>query len=265
MVTMNIPTVYLDSIVFLEIKDGDFYKQVGTAFVVDHLEVGVSSAYLVTCYHVVIEMIDHNSQLYIRVNRKDGSGIEHFPIPNDWTFHMDNGVDKVDLAVWLINDGEVYQNTVLGAIDSNQLYGREGLRQHFDKDVEVGDDIIFIGLFEHFPGNSKNYPLVRSGRIALLAEESIPGVALWLGVSDYFLVECQAYPGMSGSPVFVMRKHNGNEQYYLVGIMAGYYEEDEIVKKKFTHYGISLVVPVEKLGDIIFGLIRDLKEKNIMF
>ena len=35
--------------------------------------------------------------------------------------------------------------------------------------------------------------------------------------------------------------------------MAGYFEEDELKDNKFTHYGISQMIPAEKLGNILYG------------
>jgi hypothetical protein len=181
-------------------------------------------------------------------------GFEHIPLYNKWVFYEDSGSDLVDLAILPVEPvSGISQDTVMGSLSSLLIYGREGMRQLFDRDLKVGDDIMFFGLFDQYTGHRKNYPIVRFGKVSLITDEGLPGVEPWLGVSDYFLVECQAYPGMSGSPVFAMKEHQGIERYFLIGIIAGYYKEDAMVEGRFSHFGISQVIPVEKLGNILWG------------
>lgn len=254
---MNLPLYLLDSIIFLEIfdKEEDDYKQIGTGFVISHTDGNNVFTYLVTCRHVIKDSLKKKIDVLARIPAKDGLRLEHVSLPNRWIYHEEESDGKVDLAVLPI---ESIKHTKpvepTPTISSDMIYGREALRGKFTRDMEVGDDVIFMGLFKNYPGHFKNYPLVRYGRISLMPNDKMAGVEPWFGLSNYYLAECHAYPGISGAPVFVMRELDGKDKYALVGIMAGYYYEDEKKDmKKFTHYGISQIIPIEKLGNIIFG------------
>lgn len=251
---MDIPLEFLDTTVFLEKKSGGDWIKLGSAFVIGEDKGDKVFTYLVTCWHVIQEALEANIQLFVSANLKDERGVEHIPIKNKWVFHKDNNKEhKVDLAVLPLESVPGVKPTEVAAMDSDLIYGQEGMRQLFKRNLQVGDDILFIGLFEQLDFHYRVHPLVRFGRVSLIPEEEITGVETWLGTSDYFLVECQAYPGMSGSPVIVMKVKDETEKYFLVGIMAGYFREDKKLGTKFTHYGISQVIPVNKLGDIIWG------------
>lgn len=262
---MDIPLSTLDSVAFLEIKEINGFVSIGTCFFITHFEGDMHFLYLITCRHVIKEHLERSEQIYVRLNLADGPGVERIPLHEKWIYHKENGIDLVDLALipleHIESEYKEFAPVNIGSLNSDKIYGREGIRRSFTRDMQVGDDILFIGVFQHYQGHSKNYPLVRFGRIALITNEGLPGVEPWLGVSDYFLVECQAYPGMSGSPVYAMIEYEGKERYFLVGVMAGYYIEDEQVALKFSHFGISQVVPIEKLGDIIFGEALDMDRK----
>ncbi len=212
--------------------------------------------YYVTCRHVIQEALKQKVQIYARLNLQEEENVEHIPLYNKWIYHEDDGyqgIDFVDLAVLPVKLIEGTRPNKVLTLGSDLIYGREGMKQHFKRDMQVGDDLTYIGLFQHYSGHNKNNPLVRFGKVPLITQEKLPGVEMALGTSDYFLVECQAYPGMSGAPIFAMKPFEGVEKYFLVGVMAGYYSEDELIEKKFTHFGISLAIPIEKVGDIIWG------------
>jgi len=250
---MDIPSTLLENVTFLETKNEGFFEPIGTAFLVGHEHEGVAFGYLVTCFHVIRDALKTGIQIFARVNLAEEPGITRIPLDANWVFHPENTeTDLVDVAVLPLELFEPEKPIDVKLMPSNLMYGNTGLVQLFGRELQVGDDILSMGLFQQFAGNFRNQPITRFGRISLLPVETMAGPEIWLGVSQYFLVECQAYPGMSGSPVFIMKEYKGKEKYFFIGIMAGYYKEDKEAEQKFSHFGISQVVPANKLMDIIF-------------
>lgn len=66
----------------------------------------------------------------------------------------------------------------------------------------VGAEVMYLGLFNPHVGESRNQPVARFGRVALVPDEPV----FW---EDYpvrvILAEINAFGGSSGSPVFVPR------------------------------------------------------------
>ena len=54
-------------------------------------------------------------------------------------------------------------------------------------------------------GRDRNFPIVRTGHIAMMPDEKIPKVKIgdWEGNADAYLIESRSIGGWSGSPVFV--------------------------------------------------------------
>jgi hypothetical protein len=83
------------------------------------------------------------------------------------------------------------------------------------------------------------------------------------------LIECQAYPGNSGSPLFVGFLNKGKYRLYLAGVIAAFYPEQQGIQidkntyEVYTHFGISAAVPISKLYEILYGdeLMKRRKEK----
>lgn len=66
--------------------------------------------------------------------------------------------------------------------------------------LHTGTDVLFLGYPDVLPGTSGAFPVLRSGRVA-----SYP---LGTPASEgRFLINADVYPGDSGAPVFVSRKH----------------------------------------------------------
>jgi hypothetical protein len=66
--------------------------------------------------------------------------------------------------------------------------------------ISEGDGLFFIGLLPQFYGQSRNYPVVRTGTLALLTDEKI-GVPD--GAHHVYVAELSGWPGNSGLPVFL--------------------------------------------------------------
>ena len=127
-------------------------------------------------------------------------------------------------------------------------------------ELRVGDELMFMGLFMQYEGYNRNFPIYRFGSVSLITNEKIRG---YYGESDYFLAECQGYPGNSGSPVYIaIQNNNDKEIVFLVGVVAGFWPEREkrIYGEDgfsfFTHFGISAIVPYNKLHDMFMSKIE---------
>ncbi len=94
--------------------------------------------------------------------------------------------------------------------------------------ISEGDEVFFSGLFTSHPGQKKNQPIVRFGRVALMSDEKIEWrekdkAAKFL---DLYLVECQSFGGNKNwllklSPKFLFYYKNNeflNILYQLVFI-----------------------------------------------
>ena len=76
-------------------------------------------------------------------------------------------------------------------------------------EVQVGQDVFFIGLFSEFPGTERVEALVRFGKVAL-SKTVVPmrhPVTGEIQQADAYLVEARSWGGESGAPVFVHDEH----------------------------------------------------------
>ena len=118
------------------------------------------------------------------------------------------------------------------------------------------EPVIFVAMTTQFQGERANLPTVRRGHLALVTDEPIKGA---YGRSHYYVVEAQVYPGNSGAPVLVeltdaKTKESG---LYNLGVLVFSYPAKEELKMvqdvEYTYYnlGLSLVVPIEKVIEIV--------------
>jgi hypothetical protein len=263
-----IPPQVFDSIAYVSVLEENYYKPIGTCFFI-HGEEEQGAVYVVTCRHVIREALINDVPLYIRMNRSDTKGVYNVPIQSDWEWQYPDSEDEglVDLAILKIEgssftDSQYEAETKATTFAPGWVLGEV----HFEfanwRPLDVGDEVVYVGMFENFTGSHRNYPVARFGKIALRPSEKMPGVERWLGDSEYYLVECQAYPGVSGSPVFVKRKFPDKERLFLVGVMVGFFKEDQVLDRKFTHYGLSLMIPGRKLAEAVLGRTHVEVEQN---
>jgi len=133
--------------------------------------------------------------------------------------------------------------------------------------VSEGEEVFFAGLLTQHFGAQRNYPVVRYGRIALIPEEKINTGE---GPTDCYLVECQSFPGNSGSPVFLWLSPTrtpgqivaGGGGLFLMGVMKGYFPQahevlvSEVGAQKLIwqeNVGIPAVVPADKIKETLFS------------
>ncbi|MCL4339238.1 hypothetical protein M1271_06130 [Patescibacteria group bacterium] len=246
----------------------------GTAFFLSYpVKPKGQVSYLTTAKHV-IDGIKAESEKYkakdknmiVRINKHDGtSGVIELPL-TAWKFHPTEP-EHVDVAVTTIlnitqKEFDWLSLPMEWAIDKNKIGKRDGFNE--------GDDVSAIGLFRHHVGNKKNYPIFRTGNIALFPEEKVY-IDKKIGESEIYLIESRSIKGLSGSPVFVslnpyyisseesISQRTGQRIFYWLGLVSGHFftsetdldfasDENEI---KNLNVGISFVIPAEKVVDIL--------------
>ena len=116
-------------------------------------------------------------------------------------------------------------------------------------DLQEGLEIVFLGLFTGHPGQTKNLPIVRFGRISAVPTEPVRWGQAYL---ELVLIEAQCFPGNSGAPVLVFLPDKGPR---LLGVLKGSFTQpavrvsDDLLLESFN--GISAVVPAYLLEDML--------------
>ncbi len=179
---------------------GDPPKFIGTAFLISYpgFEGDLSPSIIVTCKHVVKDC--QNVQFRWNVDNEItrfviGTQVGSFKC--DWVFHPD---EDIDLAIALVPSP--------GIKDEEQIrwYHVKELDEVTEEDL--GQDVFYLG-FPLGAGADIEIPhkaLVRKAMISSVPEKK-----------DY-IIEANAFPGTSGSPVFLLR----DEVYKLIGVIASY-------------------------------------------
>jgi len=236
---------------------------IGSGFSVVIVEGESTFWYVVTCRHVVKPLLDTAESIYARFNRSDELAVAAKPLQGDWHFHSD---PCVDLAVLQRPPGgEALEVVAMGA-DALLTPQRSVLTGYALKE---GDGVFFSGLFEFHTGEKRNIPILRFGRVSMLTDEPLPGK---FGLSRYHLLEIQAFPFNSGSPVFAVHPtSSGGFDCSIVGVIAGFFPERQRARVTeagepvvFAHLGISSAVPAEAVVEILNSdALREDREKGI--
>lgn len=218
-----------------------------------------------TAKHVLFsDKTNFYDEIYIRLNRRNNS-IDYIPISipdSDLLMHQDTGVD---IALFLVSLSTSTYDYLSIPVDPF-LATKEIVKR---KMVE-GDQVFYAGLFQEYPGEGKNYPILRFGRVSLLTDEKIkvnPDSEPEQRAHVY-LFEIQSFAGNSGSPVFFevpTTRRDKNEfpsgvvEIYFVGILMGHYYDRILIKTidlthdilRELHNGIALVTPAYLLYEIL--------------
>jgi vacuolar-type H+-ATPase subunit F/Vma7 len=168
------------------------------------------------------------------------------------------------------------------------IFGKGPLDPYSDRSLELGDEILFPGLFHPHKGESRNIPIVRLGNIAALREETVlnrNGCAM-----DVYLVESRSIGGLSGSPVFIdlavlkrahqpiagaMAAHSEAlpfwERFKLIGVIHGHFDWEDKIPDNATslrdskfgiNTGIAIVIPSEKILENLEFAVKTEKTAN---
>jgi hypothetical protein len=256
-------------------RKGRRWAGAGTCFfVAKHDRKQETFDFLVTAKHVIEEARRIGLQLHLRVNRrmaKPGEpGVRYFPLPDKWILHNDSAVDLAVLP-WSTNEADV-QFACLdidGIVEQTQrLLQGKSLWPPLE-----GTEVLYVAMTVQIHGLDRNYPILRTGRVALVAGERINGQ---YGLADYLVIDCQSFKGNSGAPVWASYDWEPsateigfaekdsiqpNKLAYLYGVLVGAWPEAQEVYRtrrdgktvieEYHNLGISLVTPVQKIIDII--------------
>lgn len=188
--------------------------------------------YAVTARHVVQNIRALGlEKVYLRSNLKDGTCAWFDLDLEDWFY--DSSSPTLDICAALI-----------GPVPEMDFKWVEVPDHSFTPSVSPGEPVYFPGLFSERPGIAKNIPIVRTGTIAALPEESLK---TGVGGIEAYLIEARSIGGHSGSPVFL----NQNGTLTLLGIVHGHFrgrsnEGTEGEKSdNWINFGIAIVIPIQ--------------------
>ncbi len=144
--------------------------------------------YIVTNSHVIREA---NSPV-ARLNSKDGK-IAIIELGQDDWVHHPAGDDLAAATAPVTPDTHRFSAISIETFVSKKLLD--------ELDIGIGDEVVMVGRFINHEGRQTNWPSVRFGSIAQMANEPILHERGHL--QESYLVEVRSISGYSGSPVFV--------------------------------------------------------------
>jgi hypothetical protein len=248
-------------------KYSELVDPVGTGFFVSTKSEFGNAVYLVTAKHVLqTDSGEIYGKILVRINTKSGltENIELDLSQHPVLTHPD---ENVDLAATLLHPCEEYFDYL--SITEDYFTNDTIL---VEKNIREGSRVFFAGLFSHFYGKQRNYPIVRFGNISLITNEKLELKNRGLiGSAHLYLVECQSLGGFSGSPVFfeldriTPAKIFHSPEIYLGGVMKGHYNDvietpQGIVRE--LNANLALVTPCYLLYELLHTEIakQDLEE-----
>lgn len=243
----------------------------GTAFFVYYPDArggeNYGFTYIVTAKHILRDELEgkYLDRVRVRMNNKSGTGVSFAEVEvsdsnGNLKWFEDKDDINADIAILLalpsIDQVDYVTFPVSGFADADSLK---------KSNVTEGDSVYLVGLMPQFTGENRNYPVVRHGTIAMLADEPIP---LSPTVKErVYALELGSWPGQSGSPVFLSLGglRGGSmmlgEAYYLFGLMLAFVPNQrpfETVGPTTTGYigdssniGISYVLPASEILKVL--------------
>ncbi len=230
----------------------------GTGFLVGYpdprLPKGTFFPYLVTNRHVAECWDEHNQprqvlSLMIRVNAKDGTSRRLTASPAVWHFPTDDSVDLAVMPVILPDDLLIAYLPVDDFATKDFMSGNA---------IAEGSPILLSGYFYQFPGERRFQSIVRQGILSMVPDEPMKTTTGKPGT--VYLCDVHIFGGNSGSPVMVTTDWIGMGGYHLLGVVSGYYFENEnfnleiattIKGTGLANSGVAMVVPVDFLKALL--------------
>ena len=124
--------------------------------------------------------------------------------------------------------------------------------------IAEGSPILLSGYFYQFPGERRFQSIVRQGILSMVPDEPMKTTTGKLGT--VYLCDVHIFGGNSGSPVMVTTDWIGMGGYHLLGVVSGYYFENEnfnleiattIKGTGLANSGVAMVVPVDFLKALL--------------
>lgn len=264
---MRISDKVLKCAVFLGVLENDAFRPLGTGFLVVVPEGGLAFQYVITCQHNIIQA--GARPLHIRVNCISGGArvTEEIP-PEEWSYHPDSSRRFIDVAVMPIRlPPDIFD---IVCVKFGDLWPREKVEE---RNIGVGEDLFYPGLFVHHSGQKSNLPIMRSG---ILSAMPVEPVGTPRGPIEAYLMESRSIGGHSGSPVFANLFDRRNfytdrpaplphpkeeTRYPVLGLLRSYFKAtDESISTEMPgddlslNSGISTIIPS---WEIIETLMRE--------
>jgi hypothetical protein len=162
---------------------------------------------------------------------------------------MDESVDLAAMPVKLPDSALITLITV------SDFATRDYLHNHR---IAEGSPILLAGYFYQFPGERRFEPIIRQGVLAMIPDE--PMITTTGKPGTMYLGEVHIFGGNSGSPVMVSPDWLGVGGYHLLGVVSGYYFENEdfsleiattVKGIEHANSGITMIVPVDLLKSLL--------------
>lgn len=240
------------------IENGQLAVGAGTGFAIKQAETGQS--FLVTAKHVLTQKSgEYFPNLCIRLGTKDGSDFIPVKLSGKGAARILTHATEPDTDIAVIPNQDIplpRGTTVDRWVGTHLGMSLLATKEHFSTGaVQLGDEVFFMGWFQPYFGQTRNYPIVRFGRLSFRTDEKIP----WqeqakTSMLDLYLIEAWPTRGNSGGPVFfhpnLQRKPGtfnvGGPTILLAGILKGFFGMPQQ-----AHAGIGAVVPAFRLREIL--------------
>ncbi|MGA8871834.1 MAG: hypothetical protein WB460_11890 [Candidatus Acidiferrales bacterium] len=209
-------------------------------------------------YRILQTSVTWNLKSPVNGQRQHTETINNPPGLN-WVFPEDDSVDLA--AIPFGGDAAKYDVEFVSIAD---FITPELFHTQFD----VGDKILFAGLFSPFEGANEIQPILRQGILSMLPDGPIPTTLCRPGT--VYLADVHAIRGNSGSPVFMTPRStlggmvgssNGVVPYGLLGVISGFENESENFSLQAStttfqgsvqaNSGISVIVPAYQLKNLL--------------
>jgi len=196
----DIGSALASAVIFLFAQNQNGQVPIGTAFIVGYPIAGQAGQFVplvVTAKHVIG---DHD-RVFGRFSTQEGKttatveyDLKALRRSGDYWEHKDPGVDIVVFRTQHFEQAK-YQVVPLELVASKEMFRSES--------IQTTDRVVLPGLLVNFMGLSKNYPIIRSGSIALIPDEPIPmrytvGSKTIETRQEAILVDGTAVPGETG-------------------------------------------------------------------
>jgi hypothetical protein len=243
----------------LQCKQGNLLvSAAGTGFLVGYtdprLPKGQIFEYLVTNRHVAECWDEHNrpreiQTLKIRVNAKDGSSRRLDALSAAWRFPIDDSIDLAAMPVLFPDDLLIDVLPVDGFATKDFMSSNR---------IAEGSPILLSGYFYQFSGDKRFQAIVRQGILSMVPDEPMKTTTGKPGI--VYLCDVHIFGGNSGSPVMVTADWLGVGGYHLLGVVSGYYYENEDFDLEIAttvkgtgraNSGVAMIVPVDFLKDLL--------------
>ena len=130
-----------------------------------------SYVYLVTAKHVVLDKNGkYYTEIYLKLNTKAGVSKDEkvslfIDRKENFYINSDKSVDIIVIPALPDPDRFDFKLIPVEMIATKAIMTSDNIRE--------GDDVVFTGLFVNYYGRHKNYPIFRFGKVALLSDERI--------------------------------------------------------------------------------------------